>query len=430
MIAVSSSSRSFAALGKYLVVGRDEVEEGRVAWTSARNLPTSEPELGAKIMRATAAQNVRVSQPVYHLALSFDPRDVVDRQAMERVADRVLEELKLKEHQAVIVAHGDRAHSHVHILVNRVHPETGRVWDRWQDYPTIQRVLREEERALGVRTVQGTLEQARSIGVSEKQPREHLTQAREEPGHAVPMGADRGTLRPDIDTYLRITELAQQRHSAEREVSAARASLETTTLAIERATRAEAAFDESLRRAYRDPSAAKAGFLKAAEERGVSEAARQMREKPELFGELVAQTSRRGLLRGLDARSVESARCAAREASTPGSELVGAQREVFRAPYAGRDRANLQASSDAAGARAAGQSRLDEARQRAAAIGSEERSMPSRSHLEERLAAGLQRLTPPEFERLRRSLSGQQFNVALKLRQMVRDAALGRDSDA
>src|SRR3954464_7791765 len=113
MIAVSSSSRSFAALGKYLVVGRDKVEEGRVAWTSARNLPTSDPELAAKIMRATAAQNVRVSQPVYHLALSFDPRDIVDRQAMERVADRVLEELKLKEHQAVIVAHGDRAHSHV-----------------------------------------------------------------------------------------------------------------------------------------------------------------------------------------------------------------------------------------------------------------------------------------------------------------------------
>src|SRR5215470_7506965 len=86
MIAVSSSSRSFAALGKYLVVGRDKVEQGRVGWTSARNLPTDEPELAAKIMRATAAQNVRVSQPVYHIALSFDPTDNVNRATMERVA--------------------------------------------------------------------------------------------------------------------------------------------------------------------------------------------------------------------------------------------------------------------------------------------------------------------------------------------------------
>ena len=154
MIGVSSSSRSFTSLGRYLVSGRDGNAEGRIAWSSARNLPTNDPELAAKIMRATASQNVRVAQPVYHLALSFDPRDIVDRAAMERVADRVLAELKLNQHQAIIVAHGDRAHPHMHILVNRVHPETGRVWDRWQDYTLIQRALREEERALGLRQVE------------------------------------------------------------------------------------------------------------------------------------------------------------------------------------------------------------------------------------------------------------------------------------
>jgi hypothetical protein len=42
-------------------------------------------------MRATAAQSDRVVKPVYHLALSFDPSDPVDRPIMERVAGRVLE---------------------------------------------------------------------------------------------------------------------------------------------------------------------------------------------------------------------------------------------------------------------------------------------------------------------------------------------------
>ena len=430
MIAVSSSSRNFAALGKYLVVGRDKVEEGRVAWTSARNLPTDDPELAAKIMRATAAQNVRVSQPVYHLALSFDPRDVVDRKTMECVADRVLEELKLKEHQAVIVAHGDRAHSHVHILVNRVHPENGRVWDRWQDYPTIQRVLREEERALGVRVVQGTLESRPALKGNEiASVREQQTQERSETGRAAGRVAEHEALYADIEAYVRVSEMAQQRHAAERDVSAARASLETTILAIERASRAEAAFDEALRRGYRDPAAAKAEFLRAAEEHGLAEASRLMREKPERYGELSADTSSRRFLR--PAASTEIARSAAREGPALGAEVVAAQREIFKSPQTGVEAVDRQVSlPTAAGVRAAGQARLNEARSRVAAIAKDEGAMPSRSQLEGRLAAGLQRLTPPEFDRLRRTLSGQQFNVALKLRQMIRDAALGRDGEA
>lgn len=160
MIAVSSSGTGFRALAAYLVRGRTGLEEGRIGWASPRNLPTADPELAATLMRATAAQNVRVEKPVYHLGLAFDPGDPVDRAAMERVADRVLGALGLSEHQALIVAHQDRAHPHVHVLVNRVHPETGRVWDRWQDMPAIQAVLRAEERALGLRVVPGHLHAA------------------------------------------------------------------------------------------------------------------------------------------------------------------------------------------------------------------------------------------------------------------------------
>lgn len=157
MIAVSSSGTGFRALAAYLVHGRTGLEEGRIGWASARNLPTDDPEVAATLMRATAAQNVRGEKPVYHLALAFDPGDPVDRATMERVADRVLARLHLDEHQALIVSHRDREHAHLHILVNRVHPESGRLWDRWQDMPTIQQVLREEERALGLRQVPGHL---------------------------------------------------------------------------------------------------------------------------------------------------------------------------------------------------------------------------------------------------------------------------------
>ena len=169
MIAVSSKGRSFRALAAYLATGRTGREHDRVAWSSARNLPTNEPELAGKIMRATAEQNVRVERPVYHLVLSFDPNDRVDRATMERVADRVLSQIGLQDHQAVIVAHRDREHAHVHVLVNRVHPITGHVWDLSYDFRAIQEVLRREERALGIREVPGRYQATMGQGIDRGQ---------------------------------------------------------------------------------------------------------------------------------------------------------------------------------------------------------------------------------------------------------------------
>lgn len=159
MIATTSSGRRFASLARYLVHGRAGSATERVAWTASRNLGTDDPTLAASLMQATAAQSVRVESPVYHLTISFDRADPVDRALMERVADRLLQDLGLAEHQAVLVAHQDRAHPHVHLMVNRIHPDTGVAWERWQDRPRIERTLREAERALGLREVPGRLHQ-------------------------------------------------------------------------------------------------------------------------------------------------------------------------------------------------------------------------------------------------------------------------------
>ena len=61
---------------------------------------------------------------------------------MLTAAHQVLTMLNMQDHQAVIVEHTDTAHPHVHILVNMIHPETGRSvslskdeykLDRWCD---------------------------------------------------------------------------------------------------------------------------------------------------------------------------------------------------------------------------------------------------------------------------------------------------------
>jgi len=159
VIATTSSGRRFAVLARYLLRGRSGEETARVAWTAGRNLGLDDPQLAAVLMQAIADENPRVEVPVYHLTINFDPNDPVTPTEMQAVADRVLRDLGLAEHQALMVAHQDRAHPHVHVMVNRVHPETGVAWERWQDRPRIERTLRALERELGLREVAGRLYQ-------------------------------------------------------------------------------------------------------------------------------------------------------------------------------------------------------------------------------------------------------------------------------
>ena len=164
MIASVSSGRRFAALARYLAFTRDG-EPTRAVWIVGRNLPDDDPLLAAKVMQANAAANARVHDPVYHVALAFDPGDPVTRGDMERAADRVLRDVGLAEYQALVIAHDDRAHPHVHLMVNRVHPETGRAWDRAHDYRRLEVSLRALERELGLRVVPGRHAPVPELGV-------------------------------------------------------------------------------------------------------------------------------------------------------------------------------------------------------------------------------------------------------------------------
>ena len=170
MIGSTSSGASFGALGSYLEGGKGDVPaEDRVAWVEGQGVVREvdgsvSVDRAARVMEATADLNPRCQEPCYHVSLSFDRRDLpggpgdpASREVMLGVARDTLRDLGLSEHQAVVVAHGDRRHPHVHLMVNRVHPETGRAWDRWQDRVKLERSLRVQERARGLREVPGQL---------------------------------------------------------------------------------------------------------------------------------------------------------------------------------------------------------------------------------------------------------------------------------
>nr|WP_314095401.1 relaxase/mobilization nuclease domain-containing protein [uncultured Shinella sp.] len=114
----------------------------RVAWTETRNLSVTDPQLATSVMIATArsadelkaAAGVRntgrkaEAGPVFAFSLQWRADELPnrDRAEMVKCANHALRVLGLDHLQAVIVAHQDEPHPHVHVIVNRVDPNTGK----------------------------------------------------------------------------------------------------------------------------------------------------------------------------------------------------------------------------------------------------------------------------------------------------------------
>ena len=142
---INGLGRSFAGVAAYCLHDAPEPEDRspetseRVAWTDTRNLPTIRAERAARLMAATAKAapdlkrlaggargGRKLAKPVLHYSFSWARDETPDRQEISRAVDGSLEALGLEGHEALIVAHDDTRHPHVHVVANRVDPETGK----------------------------------------------------------------------------------------------------------------------------------------------------------------------------------------------------------------------------------------------------------------------------------------------------------------
>jgi hypothetical protein len=156
VIGKAAAGSGFRGLVNYLVLGKLGTENpDRVLWSDVRNLAVNDPVMAPRIMRATANQSTRAEEPVYHLIVSWSREEDPSEQVMRQVGDTTLEDLKLQEHQALMIAHDDTDHKHLHIVVNRIHPEKLTAWDRWKDWPKIEKSLGRQAKELGLRYVPG-----------------------------------------------------------------------------------------------------------------------------------------------------------------------------------------------------------------------------------------------------------------------------------
>ena len=119
----------------------------RVDWAEFRNLTTDDPQMAWRIMAATASQQDALKRNaggsvagnksdkvVFHYSLGWHPDEKagLTKTEMLRAADESIRVLGAEGYQAAIIAHNDTQHPHVHVVLNRVNPENGRMLDLWK----------------------------------------------------------------------------------------------------------------------------------------------------------------------------------------------------------------------------------------------------------------------------------------------------------
>ena len=106
----------------------------RVDWCHVENMArVTDARAAIGLMIDTARQSRRCEKPVYAFSLAWHPEQQPDRAAMIDAGRAALQALGMEEHQAVLVAHNDTAHRHVHVIANRVHPVTGKAINLYKD---------------------------------------------------------------------------------------------------------------------------------------------------------------------------------------------------------------------------------------------------------------------------------------------------------
>ncbi len=158
IVRIHKTGSSFKGCAAYLLHDKDAATSERVGWVDTHNIGTHNPQTAWRCMAATAmnqrdlkaaaglrATGNKAKGTVLHYSLSWEEgAENLSKEDMIRAArtslsvvgvDPATSKAKKKpprrqfgdEHQALFVCHTDEDHQHVHVMVNRVHPEHGAI---------------------------------------------------------------------------------------------------------------------------------------------------------------------------------------------------------------------------------------------------------------------------------------------------------------
>lgn len=115
------------------------------------NCSFDDPDLNIKEIRATQMLVTSTKgDKTYHFIVSLREGETLNKDEMHRVVNMQLKALGFEKHQAFVAAHRDTANFHLHIAVNKIHPETHKVISPYKDFEKLDRTCGKLEQILGL----------------------------------------------------------------------------------------------------------------------------------------------------------------------------------------------------------------------------------------------------------------------------------------
>lgn len=145
---------SFTRLGTYISAAPEAGEKLDRFWIGNCNAGETLDDLPAALaeIEAVRQQKPKVKDKTYHLVVSFrdSDREKLTDAALKDIADSFVTALGFEGHQYVAGTHINTDNFHMHVGINKVHPQTHRVLTPFRDFKILERVSRAMERKYGL----------------------------------------------------------------------------------------------------------------------------------------------------------------------------------------------------------------------------------------------------------------------------------------
>jgi len=148
---------AFGAIDRLMnyLEGEDQ-SRGEVRLTNLRSHDAASARIEYVV---TQARNRRaLSERNYHMVISFDSRDrpALTPQRLAEVEGELVAGIGLAEHQRMSIVHHDTANTHIHVMVNLIHPVKHTIAVPWRDKSKLSNLCAQiQDRLDLVRTDQG-----------------------------------------------------------------------------------------------------------------------------------------------------------------------------------------------------------------------------------------------------------------------------------
>ena len=123
----ASKAVRVSRLASYIREPERENLQEKCIYAGALGFITDEPQSQTAEMIALAQEAVRSKDTINHYVLSWREGEQPSPEQVEEAVSIFMEELGVKNHQAIYGLHADTDNLHLHLAINRVHPETLKV---------------------------------------------------------------------------------------------------------------------------------------------------------------------------------------------------------------------------------------------------------------------------------------------------------------